>query len=91
MPDVPILKLNDRWRIATDYQLQWIIQYRASVKGKPEEWRGRKFITTRNVILRDIRELDIDADPDAIHTIQGWPEYFRLWLMIATATATEAA
>ena len=91
MPDVPILQLNQRWRIATDYQCQWIVQYRASAKGKPEEWRGRKFITSRDVILRDIRELEIDANPDAIHTIQGWPECFTLWLMMATATASEAA
>ena len=79
MRDTPILNLTPRWRIATDFDLQWILQRR---EGK--EWHGVYYCTTRKGLLRVIREeigtLDTPEGKIALDGVSTWPEHFVDWL-----------
>jgi hypothetical protein len=52
--DFPIIAINDRWRIADDGAIQWIIQRRAG-----KTWRGDKFLNVRKHLLTWLRRLEI--------------------------------
>ncbi len=69
--DVPKLQLNDRWRIADDGRLQWILQYRYGEDAAA--WRGRRFHVERDALLRSIRELCGAVDPAATAAVAIWP------------------
>ena len=73
--DVPVLKLNDRWRLAHDGRLQWILQYRYGKAATA--WRGRRFHVERDSLLRSIAELCGLVDQAAIETIKGWSPRYR--------------
>lgn len=74
--DVPLMALDTggRFRLACD-ALQWIIQRR---RGKT--WGGESFVTTRKVLLRDLRELGCELTPEARASIEALPETFQEWL-----------
>ena len=74
--DVPLMTLDagGRFRLACD-SLQWITQRR---RGKT--WRGDSFVTTRKVLLRDLRELGCELTPKARAAIERLPETFEEWL-----------
>jgi hypothetical protein len=66
--------LNDRWRVVLD-PLQWIIEVRKGRGGvKSTGWRGRRFCTTRTVLIRDVRELCGEVDPEALAILERLPE-----------------
>ena len=70
----PIAQLNERWRVVDD-PLQWILQRK---KGGPHEknsgWRNRSFCTTREGLLRCIRECSGEIDADALAELRRLPD-----------------
>ncbi|MCP4316420.1 MAG: hypothetical protein GY789_10490 [Hyphomicrobiales bacterium] len=69
-----IAVLNDRWRVTFD-PLQWILEVRKSRgDAKSTGWRGRRFCTTRTVLIRDVHELCGDVDPNALAVLERLPE-----------------
>ena len=64
-----IAQLSANWRVIDD-PLQWILQRR---KGNPRKknfgWRSRSFCTTRNGLLRCVREYCGDIDTTALAKI----------------------
>ena len=68
--------LNDRWRVV-DEGLQWILQVR---KGRPTAkssgWQHRCYHVERPALLRSIRELCGDVDPDALAVLETLPERY---------------
>ena len=79
MRDKPILTLTPRWRIATDYDLQWILQRR-----KGSQWFGVCYCTSRRAVERAIREeigtLGTPEGEIALDVVSTWPEAFADWL-----------
>jgi len=74
MADTPFLQLSDNWRLASD-PLQWIIQRR---EGK--QWRSVQFIaSTREVLVRCLRELGAVVDKEAQLELDNLPGTFREW------------
>jgi hypothetical protein len=72
LPVVAIL--NDRWRVTLD-PLQWILEVRKGRSdAKSTGWRGRRFCTTRTVLIRDVRELCGPVNPDARAILERLPE-----------------
>ena len=79
MADRQFLRLSERWALAYD-SLQWIIQYRDSVKGKPESWRGVSFISSnRDILILTLQEKGIVPDPGKMEEVLALPYTFREW------------
>ncbi len=79
MADRQFLRLSDRWALAYD-NLQWIIQYRDSVKGKPESWRGVSFISSnRDILILTLQEKGIVPDPGKMEEVLALPYSFKEW------------
>jgi hypothetical protein len=70
-----IAQLNKNWRVVDD-PLQWILQRR---KGNPRKknsgWQDRSFCTTREVLLRCVREYCGEVDEKALADLKVLPEY----------------
>ena len=66
--DMPLLPLSDRWRVAHDGRLQWIVEQR-----RGRRWRGRRFHVERDALLRSIAEMCGPVEPAAVATIRAWP------------------
>ena len=81
--DPPLFRLRDRWHLATDDALQWVLYRR-----RGQQWHAVSFPTTQAALLAMIRhhaasrEGTLDGiDPAALTTIRGWPDGpFRRWL-----------
>lgn len=71
-PDRPFLKLADRWILASDDELQWII-YNREDKAR---WRAVKFPTAKESLIRFLRDKEIPI-PDTLAT---WPDHYSNWL-----------
>ena len=81
MTDTPFLQLSDKWRLAHD-PLQWVIQRR-----RADEWRSEKFIaSTRDVLMRDLREMGAVVDEAALDELDDLPATFREWLKTQKAS-----
>ena len=81
MVDTPILQLNDRWRIAHDGEVQWVLQERkGKASRKSSGWRGRSFNRRRHALERSIREHTDSVDPAALAIIAEWPERYSNFL-----------
>jgi len=69
-----VAQLSDSWRVVDD-PLQWILQRK---KGCPREknsgWRNRSFCTTREGLLRCIREYSGEIDADACAELRRLPD-----------------
>ena len=74
-----IAQLNANWRVVDD-PLQWILQRR---KGNPRKknsgWQDRSFCTTREGLLRCIRELCGEIDDNSLTRIHALPEFHSDW------------
>ena len=74
-----IAQLNANWRVIDD-PLQWILQRR---KGKPRKknsgWIDRSFCTTRDALLRCVRELCGVVVEEALNELQALPEFHSAW------------
>jgi hypothetical protein len=73
-----IAQLNNNWRVVDD-PLQWILQRR---KGNPRKknsgWRDRSFCTTREVLLRCVREYCGEVDQNALADLLALPDHHAL-------------
>ena len=79
MADRQFLRLNEKWALAYD-SLQWIIQYRDSVKGKPESWRGISFISSnRDILILTLQEKGIVPGPGKMEEVLALPYTFKEW------------
>jgi len=69
-----IAGLNESWRVVDD-PLQWILQRRkGSPRAKNSGWRNRSFCTTREGLLRCIRECSGEIDADAFIKLRELPD-----------------
>ena len=70
-----IAQLNKNWRIVDD-PLQWILQRR---KGNPRKknsgWQDRSFCTTREGLVRCIRESCGEVDADTLSQLRALPQF----------------
>src|SRR5215470_18109775 len=70
-----IARLNSNWRVVDD-PLQWILQRR---KGNPRKrnsgWVDRSFCTTREGLLRCVREYCGEVDQSALAKLQALPDH----------------
>jgi hypothetical protein len=70
-----VTQLNRNWRVADD-PLQWILQRR---KGNPRKknsgWENRSFCTTREALLRCVREYCGEVDQHALADLQVLPKH----------------
>jgi hypothetical protein len=70
-----IAQLNRNWRVVDD-PLQWILQRR---KGNPRKrnsgWQDRSFCTTREGLLRCVRETCGEVDDKALAHLRALPEF----------------
>ena len=79
MADRQFLRLNEKWALAYD-SVQWIIQYRDSVKGKPESWRGVSFISSnRDILILTLQEKGIVPDLGKMEEVLALPYTFKEW------------
>src|SRR6516225_7673114 len=74
-----ITQLNPNWRVVND-PLQWILQRR---KGNPRKrnsgWIDRSFCTTREGLLRCVRESCSEVDDEALTQLQKLPDFHPNW------------
>ena len=93
-----IIQLNERWRVADDGELQWMLQRKAN-KGRAQRadgslrspYRTRSFCETRAALLRCIREYCGQVDGAALRTVEGLPERYGGPVVVAERGATQAA
>ena len=73
-----VAQLNATWRVMDD-PLQWRLQRR---KGNPRKknsgWRDRSFCTTREGLLRCVREYCGDVEPAALAKLTALPEHYAM-------------
>lgn len=80
MMDRAVLMVNEDWRIASDDDLQWILQYRKVTKGQTL-WIGRSFHMERDSLLRRLPELAKPIElAGAVAVVASWPPHFSEWL-----------
>ncbi len=74
--DTPLFVLDrrGRFRLAADAH-QWIIQ--ELVSGR---YRSRKFLTDKKGLYRAMDTLGCHPTKAARAEIDGWPDYFKVWL-----------
>jgi hypothetical protein len=80
--DRPLFRLRDRWWLATDDQLQWVL-YRL----RGQQWQAVSFPTTRKALLIVLRERVSDRygtldglDAPVVQSVNVLPAHFRDWL-----------
>lgn len=73
-----VAQLNATWRVVAD-PLQWRLQRK---KGNPRirnsGWRDRSFCTTRDGLLRYVREYCGDVEPAALAKLTTLPEHYAM-------------
>ena len=73
-----VAQVNANWRIVDD-PLQWILQRR---KGNPRDkssgWQARSFCTTRDGLLRCVREYCGDVEPPALAMLTALPDHHAM-------------
>jgi hypothetical protein len=70
-----IAQINQNWRVVDD-PLQWILQRRkGNLRKKNSGWRDRSFCTTREVLLRCVREYCGVVDQNALVDLQALPDH----------------
>ena len=71
----PQAQLNKNWRVVDD-PLQWILQRRkGNSRNKNSGWQDRSFCTTREGLLRCIREYCGEVNQNALADLQALPDY----------------
>ena len=73
-----VAQLNATWRVVDD-PLQWRLQRK---KGNPRTknsgWQDRSFCTTREGLLRCVREYCGDVEPAALAKLTALPEHYAM-------------
>ena len=74
-----LAQLNKNWRVVDD-PLQWILQRR---KGNPRKknsgWQERSFCTTREGLMRCVREYCGEVDDKALAQLHALPDFHSDW------------
>jgi hypothetical protein len=75
-PSNPLLvQLNEKWRVVVD-PLQWILQRKdGGPRSKNSGWQSRSFCTTRDGLLRCVRESCGDVEEFALAALHALPQY----------------
>ncbi len=75
-----LIQLNDSWRVADDPP-QRVLEKRVRKPqpGKTSGWRARKYIRTKDHLLRRIGEICGAVDSKAIEIIRSWPQGYVSW------------
>lgn len=72
--DIPLLWLSDRWLLATDGELQWVLYRRQGSR-----WVAEVFPTHTDNLIWHLSRVP-DLDPEALAKIRGWPRgHFNQW------------
>jgi len=70
-----VAQLSERWRVVDD-PLQWILQRRkGNPRSKSSGWQGRSFCTSREGLLRCVREKCGDVEPAALSVLSALPDH----------------
>jgi hypothetical protein len=70
-----VAQLNESWRVIDD-PLQWRLQRKkGNSREKNSGWLDRSFCTTREGLLRRVREYCDEAEPAALATLTALPQY----------------
>ena len=70
-----VAQLNASWRVVDD-PLQWILQRRkGNPRSKNSGWENRSFCTTREALLRCVREYCGEVDLAALAALSALPEH----------------
>jgi hypothetical protein len=70
-------QLNKNWRVVDD-PLQWIIQRRkGKTRKKNSGWQDRSFCTTREGLMRSVRESCGEVYDEALARLRALPEFHR--------------
>jgi hypothetical protein len=73
-----VAQFNETWRVVDD-RLQWRLQRK---KGNPRSknagWRDRSFCTTRERLLRCVREYCGSVEPSALAMLTDLPEHYGM-------------
>ena len=84
MADHQFLALSDGWALAADEQ-QWIVQrfkgiYGCGPQAGQEKWAAIAFVgSTKEILLRVIREKEIDLTDEAMDILLAMPDRFLDW------------
>lgn len=71
-----VARLNDRWRvIVCKDAIQWILQKSKSDGGHGRQWRGLKFLTTRDALIESCARLCGRCDPVAFSVLKRLPDH----------------
>jgi hypothetical protein len=70
-----VAQLNPDWRVvACRDRVQWILQRRgAPGSTRANDWRGRSYCRTRDVLIRCAREYSGTIDPEAFAVLAALP------------------
>lgn len=93
MHDKPILQLNDRWRLAHDGNLQWVLQVRkGQARAKASGFVSKRFYTSRTALMAAVATLCGSVSPSAERALLTiTQERYQAWLASGTWRAWEAA
>ena len=73
-----IAQLNATWRVV-DYPLQWRLQRKkGNSRTRNSGWQDRSFCTTREGLLRCMREYCGDVEPAALAKLAALPEHYAM-------------
>jgi hypothetical protein len=85
MADTQLIGLNNRWRLAHDGLVQWVLQRREG-----SNWYGRNFLTSKASLLKAIEDSCGEVGTDTLDLIETWPEKYRDWLITQAQSKTDA-
>jgi len=73
-----VAQLNARWRVVYD-PLQWVLQRRkGNPRSKSTGWASRSFCSTREALLRRVREYCGEVEPRAFANLAALPEHHAM-------------
>ena len=71
-----IVQFSPRWRlILCKDQMQWIIQKKES--SRRGDWRGLKYLTSRESVFAACGKLELLSDPEVEATLRRLPDHAR--------------
>ena len=84
MTDRLIIPLNENWSLGYDKN-QWIVRKLKKRRDKTY-WQGEKYIGhKKETLIRDLRELGSQIDPEAQAYIDAMPDTFKQWYRTSDA------
>ncbi|MBX9457107.1 MAG: hypothetical protein KL863_14370 [Rhizobium sp.] len=70
-----VCRLNARWRvIRCRDEIQWIVQTINQIRDRRAEWKGVKYLRTRDGLICSSCKVAGEIDPSALATLHALPE-----------------